>query len=67
MRREPYLWKHKKNDYYYVIHYDGPLGERKRMESLRTGYSCGNSKEPQSSPWVLSSSEYRCRRHRQSI
>ncbi len=36
MTREPYLWKHKKNDYYYVIHYDGPLGERKRMESLKT-------------------------------
>ncbi len=36
MNHDPYLWQHKKTDYFYVVYYDGPLGSRKRRESLKT-------------------------------
>ena len=36
MKRDPYLWQHPQNDYYYVIFHDGPLGDRKRRETLKT-------------------------------
>lgn len=35
MKREPYIWEHT-NGVFYVIFYDGPLGDRKRRESLET-------------------------------
>jgi len=36
MKHDAYLWEHKNTGYYYVVYYDGPLGSRKRRESLKT-------------------------------
>ena len=36
MKSQPYLWKRSTNGVYYVVFWDGPLAQKRRMESLKT-------------------------------